>query len=98
MFNPLILPELREMLSTGDAQGLSEVMNELHPATIADFSEGLTVEETWQMLGPCIGRQASGSLLVLSAAQTGRDGQRRGPGADVEVARGDVRLTTASTS
>lgn len=50
MFNPLILPELREMLSTQDESGLSEVMAELHPATIADFSEGLSVEETWQLL------------------------------------------------
>jgi magnesium transporter len=50
MFNPLILPELREMLSTGDEAELSAVMTELHSATIADFSEGLTVEETWRLL------------------------------------------------
>ena len=50
MFNPLIMPELREMLSAGDDKGLSDVMIELHPATIADYSEGLTVEETWKLL------------------------------------------------
>jgi magnesium transporter len=50
MFNPLILPELREMLATDDEPGLSAVMTELHSATIADFSEGLTVEETWHLL------------------------------------------------
>jgi magnesium transporter len=50
MYNPLLLPELREMLSTGDEKGLTEVMTELHPATIADFSEGLSVEETWKLL------------------------------------------------
>jgi magnesium transporter len=50
MINPLFLPELREMLATEDRQGLTEVMTELHPATIADFSEGLSVEETWQLL------------------------------------------------
>ena len=50
MYNPLLLPELREMLSTEDHQGLSEVMTELHPATIADFSEGLSDEETWKVL------------------------------------------------
>jgi magnesium transporter len=50
MFNPLILPELREMLSTGDEAELSAVMSELHSATIADFSEGLSVEETWRLL------------------------------------------------
>ncbi len=50
MFNTLILPELREMLSTGDEAELSAVMTELHSATIADFSEGLSVEETWRLL------------------------------------------------
>jgi magnesium transporter len=50
MYNPLILPELREMLATGDEAELSAVMTELHPATVADFSEGLSVEETWRLL------------------------------------------------
>ena len=50
MYNPLLLPELREMLSTHDTAGLADVMSELHPATIADFSEGLSVDETWQLL------------------------------------------------
>jgi magnesium transporter len=51
MYNPLLLPELREMLSAHDADGLAAVITELHPATTADFSEGLSVEETWQFLG-----------------------------------------------
>lgn len=50
MYNPLLLPELRDMLSTGDDDELSAVMTELHPATVADFSEGLSVEETWRLL------------------------------------------------
>ena len=50
MYNPLLLPELREMLSTEDDRGLSDVLTELHPATVADFSEGLSVEETWRLL------------------------------------------------
>jgi len=50
MYNPLLLPELREMLAAHDADGLSAVIDELHPATTADFSEGLSVEETWQLL------------------------------------------------
>lgn len=59
MYNPLLLPELREMLSTDDANGLSSVMNDLHPATIADFSEGLSVEETWQLFDHAsVARQA----------------------------------------
>ena len=49
MPNPLILPELRAMLAEGDEQGLMAVLD-LHPATVADFSEGLTVDETWRLL------------------------------------------------
>jgi magnesium transporter len=50
MINPILLPELRLMLAEKDDQGLAEVTTELHPATVADFTEGLTVEETWQVL------------------------------------------------
>ena len=59
MFNPLLLPELKEMLATNDVEGLSHVLTELHPATIADFSEGLSVEETWAFLDRAsVARQA----------------------------------------
>jgi magnesium transporter len=50
MINPILLPELRLMLAEQDAQGLFEVATELHPATVADFTEGLDVEETWEVL------------------------------------------------
>lgn len=50
MANPLLLPEIRLMIADGDGQGLSEIMNELHPASIAEFAEGLSVEETWELL------------------------------------------------
>jgi magnesium transporter len=50
MLNPILLPELRTMLAEGDDAGLAEVMATLHPATIAEFSEGLTVAETWRLL------------------------------------------------
>src|SRR5438552_10581290 len=48
--NPLILPDLREMLSEHDDAGLAQIANELHPAMLADITEGLEVEETWQLL------------------------------------------------
>ncbi|MCE5266557.1 MAG: magnesium transporter [Planctomycetaceae bacterium] len=50
MYNALLLPDLREMLDTDDAESLKAVSAELHPATVADFSEGLSVEETWKLL------------------------------------------------
>ncbi|MBM4089256.1 MAG: magnesium transporter [Planctomycetes bacterium] len=59
MYNPILLPELRQMLRDEDRQGISEVLTELHPATIADFTEGLDVEETWRLLAHApIDRQA----------------------------------------
>src|SRR5438094_939571 len=48
--NALILPDLREMLSERDDAGLAQIANELHPAMLADITEGLEVEETWQLL------------------------------------------------
>jgi len=59
MSNLLVLPDLREMIAENDAAGLAQVVTELHPATIADFSEGLSVEETWQLLDHApVARQA----------------------------------------
>src|SRR5215813_13131726 len=47
------------MLSENDDQGLREVAMELHPATVADFTEGLTVDETWRVLARApLARQA----------------------------------------
>jgi magnesium transporter len=48
--NPILIPELRVMLAEGDAAGLREVAEELHPATVAEFSAGLEDRELWQML------------------------------------------------
>lgn len=50
MANPLLLPEIRQLIADSDDQGLSEVMNELHPASVAEFAEDLSVDETWQLL------------------------------------------------
>ncbi len=49
-YNPLLLPEIREMLREHDDRGLTEVMTELHPVSIAEFAEGLSVDETWELL------------------------------------------------
>src|SRR5262245_1173799 len=48
--NPLILPDLREMLSERDDAGLAQITSELHPAMLAEITEGLSVEESWQLL------------------------------------------------
>ena len=38
------------MIAEGDSDGMREVARELHPATVADFSEGLDDGELWQLL------------------------------------------------
>ena len=48
--NPILIPELRVMLAESDTAGLREVAAELHPATVAEFSEGLDDGELWRML------------------------------------------------
>lgn len=50
MMNTLYLPELREMLELGDVEGLREFCTALHPARTAEFMEGLTAAEAWQVL------------------------------------------------
>jgi magnesium transporter len=57
--NPLLLPDIQQMIAEQDDQGLAALVNELHPASVAEFAEGLSVEDTWQLLGHAeIRRQA----------------------------------------
>lgn len=50
MVNTLYLPELREMLAEHDDAGLEEFCTALHPARTADFMEGLSPAESWEVL------------------------------------------------
>ena len=50
MTNPLYLPELREMLADSDVEGLREFCGALHPARTVEFMDGLTAEESWQVI------------------------------------------------
>jgi magnesium transporter len=50
IFSMLYLPELREMLAESDSEGLREFCTALHPARTAEFMEGLTAAEAWQVL------------------------------------------------
>ena len=50
MINSLYLPELRELLAENDVEGLREFCIALHPARTAEFMEGLSASEAWQVL------------------------------------------------
>jgi magnesium transporter len=50
MINTLYLPELREMLAEHSEGELREFCTALHPARTAEFMEGLTASEAWEVL------------------------------------------------
>ncbi|MEK6248742.1 MAG: magnesium transporter, partial [Planctomycetales bacterium] len=50
MANTLYLPELREMLAERDESGLIEFCTAVHPAAAAEFMDGLSFQETWDVL------------------------------------------------
>jgi magnesium transporter len=50
MINTLYLPELREALAENNEVELREFCTALHPARTAEFMEGLTANESWNVL------------------------------------------------
>ncbi len=50
MTNTLYLPELREMLAENNTAELQEFCAALHPARTAEFMEGLSPDEAWNVL------------------------------------------------
>ena len=49
--NPLLVPELREMLAAGDTQTLKDFCEAAHPAAVAELISALSAAETWAVLG-----------------------------------------------
>ncbi len=50
MINSLYLPEIRELLTEKDGGGLREFCTALHPVRTAEFMEGLSAAEAWEVL------------------------------------------------
>lgn len=50
MVNTLYLPELREYLAESNEAELREFCTALHPARVAEFMEGLSADEAWNVL------------------------------------------------
>ena len=73
MINTLYLPELREMLESGDADGLREFCTALHPARTAEFMEGLTAAEAWTVLQAADQPTARRNFRVSRPAEADRD-------------------------
>jgi len=52
-YNSLFLPEIREMLAENNDEHLREFCYELHPARTAEYIEGLSASEIWELLQHC---------------------------------------------
>lgn len=50
MRNPLLAPELRELIEKNDDKALQAFCDSLHPATVAEFLGSLTAHEIWHIL------------------------------------------------
>lgn len=48
--NPLIVPELRELLATGDSETLRKFCESGHPAVIAELVSALSSDEAWTVI------------------------------------------------
>lgn len=51
MINPILTPELLELLDAGDRAALAEVVASVHPAQMAEFVAALDDADTWRLLG-----------------------------------------------
>ncbi len=49
--NPLLVPELREMLTAGNTKALQDFCEGGHPAVVAELISALSAAETWAVLG-----------------------------------------------
>lgn len=57
MYDPLLLPELREMLIENDTRAMKEFCEVLYPGVVAENLEALTDDEVWQILSQTDGRK-----------------------------------------
>lgn len=61
----LLVPELRELLAEGDAEKMREFCQATHPASVADFLDGLTTEEIREFLPFADSRDRAGIFGYL---------------------------------
>ena len=50
MKNPLLIPELRELIETNDTASIQDLCRQTHPGTIAELIECLEPDEIWAIL------------------------------------------------
>jgi magnesium transporter len=50
MKNPLLIPELRELMAADDTAAIRELCQQSHPESIAELIEALDADEIWRVL------------------------------------------------
>ncbi len=53
MYDPLLLPELREMLLENDTRAMKEFCEVLYPGVVAENLEALADVAVWKILSQC---------------------------------------------
>lgn len=66
MFDPLLLPELREMLLENDTQAMREFCTIFHAGVVAENLEALTAPECWQVLSQADWRRRAEAFEYFS--------------------------------
>lgn len=59
MTNPILVPELLELINSIDTATLQEAVEAIHPAEMADFVEALDDLDVWRLLGMISQRRAA---------------------------------------
>ena len=57
MFDPLLLPELREMLIENDTSAMQEFCEVFHPGIVAENLEALPAADSWRVLSQAAPRR-----------------------------------------
>jgi magnesium transporter len=57
--NPILAPELLELINSGDRAALLEALGEIHPAELAEFAAALDDADVWRLLGAFSHQQAA---------------------------------------
>ncbi|MBN2592183.1 MAG: magnesium transporter [Sedimentisphaerales bacterium] len=60
MTNPILAPELLELINTGDTAKLQEAVEAVHPAEMADFVAALDDGDVWRFLSAIPQQQSAG--------------------------------------
>ena len=90
MRNPLLVPDLRELIQAGEAAALRDFFDDHHPAHIAEMIEDLEPEDGDTIFRMLLPRDRAEVLSYLDTEQPGPDRRGDAPGRGGRAAAPDV--------